>query len=205
MESSSSLSSLLEQWDKTATLAINSLHSPFTDPIWQFFSDKLVWIPFYLILVVMLFRVLGWKKALLAVVACGLTVAACDQLANFTKAYFERFRPSWDEYMLANGLHLLESKGSRYGFYSAHAANAMGIAICSIISFRQSKRGKYLPYTWGVVIWAMLVGVSRIFAGKHFLGDVCVGLAVGLLFGFLIGKLAAFVMAKVRWFSTGTL
>ena len=51
----------LEQADKTATLAINSLNSPATDIIWQTFSDKEIWYPLYFIVLVFLFVRLGWK------------------------------------------------------------------------------------------------------------------------------------------------
>jgi membrane-associated phospholipid phosphatase len=35
-----------------------------------------------------------------------------------------------------------------------------------------------------------LVAVSRIFVGKHFLGDVIVGIMVGLIAGYAFGYLA---------------
>ena len=37
---------------------------------------------------------------------------------------------------------------------------------------------------------AALVGISRIFVGKHYLGDVLVGTIVGLAFGLAMGWLA---------------
>ena len=191
----------LEQADKTATLAINSLHSALTDGIWMTFSNREIWYPLYFIVLVCLFVRLGWRKAIVATLACILTIVACDQFANFTKAFFERFRPCWDEYMTTHGLRMLEGKGNYYGFYSAHAANAIGFAVCSSLVFTSAVKVKpivHREYSWFIVIWALLVGFSRIFMGKHFLGDVLVGFAVGSLFAWGIASLAKLAIVKLK-------
>lgn len=41
-----------------------------------------------------------------------------------------------------------------------------------------------------------MVGISRIFVGKHFLGDVLVGFIVGSLFAWAIASLARLT---IRW------
>ena len=187
----------LEQADKAATLAINSLHCPATDFIWQCFSSRDLWIPLYAAVLVFLFVRLGPKKAMTVTLACVLTIVVCDQLANFTKEYFARLRPCWDEYMLSEGLHLLEGKGNMYGFYSAHAANALGFAVCSALGFRHDRSRSYRPYTACICAWGVLVGLSRIFVGKHFLGDVLVGFAVGALAGWAMAGLASLVIRRL--------
>ncbi len=191
----------LEQADKTATLAINSLHSTLSDSIWVTFSDKEIWYPLYFVVLVFLFIRLGWKKAIVVTLACVLTIVACDQFANFTKAFFERHRPCWDAFMAGHGLHLLEGRGNLYGFYSAHAANAIGFAVCSSLGFTNASNFKPLAhkeYAWGILIWALLVGISRIFVGKHFLGDVLVGFAIGSLFAWGIASLAKLTILKLK-------
>ena len=100
--------------------------------------------------------------------------------------------------MVDGGLHILEGKGNLYGFYSAHAANAMGFAACSFWGFRNDKRLRYRGYGWGIFIWALLVGMSRVFVGKHFFGDVMVGFAVGLLAGWLLAQLARLIIGRLR-------
>ena len=180
MDGVASLSLLREAHhiDQDVTLAINALHSPVTDAVWQVFSNKQIWFVLYAAVLMMLYVRLGWKRATLVVLACVLTVTFCDQFSNFTKAYFERLRPCWDQNMVQGGLHVLEGKGNLYGFYSAHAANAMGFAACSY--------------------WAVLVGMSRVFVGKHFFGDVLVGFAVGLLAGWLLAQLARLIIRRFR-------
>ena len=187
----------LEQADKTATLAINSVHCPASDWVWTVFSDKEIWYVLYLAVVVFLFFRLGWKKALAVTLSCILCVVACDQLGNVCKDFFARLRPCCDSEMTARGLYMLEGAGNLYGFYSAHAANCMGFAVCSWLGMRNNG-GKYRAYGICVTIWASLVGLSRIFVGKHVLGDVLVGFAVGALIGFILAKLCSLAIDKLK-------
>ena len=95
--------------------------------------------------------------------------------------------------MLRNGLHVLEY-GGKYGFFSAHAANAFGLATSTYLGLKADKSRNYRWYGTFMYIWAFLVAVSRIFVGKHFLGDVIVGTLVGLSAGFVFGLIASWVI-----------
>lgn len=185
----------LEQTDKLATLEINSWSSAITDPIWQILSNIPIWIPMYVIIVAFIIQRLGWKKGLIVVAAAALTFGFCDQSSNFIKALTERLRPCHDPYMIHNGLNILES-GGKFSFFSAHAANAFGLATCTTIGFRIDKRLKYRGYISWMYTWATLVAVSRIFVGKHFLGDVIVGICVGTLAGWAFGTLAKVIIKR---------
>ena len=191
-----SLIETLHQADMDATLWLNSLSTPFTEQMWQLFSNKGFWIPMYAILLYLLFDRLGWKRALVVLASVALAFGLCDQCSNLVKYSVARLRPSYNSDMLQAGLNVLEGRGGFYGFFSAHAANAGGFAVVSYLGFRNDGRLKYRGYGIGIGLWAFLVGVSRIFVGKHFFGDVCVGFAVGILFGCLFGLLARWVIKK---------
>ena len=191
----------LENADRVATMSINSLHCSFTDAMWRVFSDKEIWYPLYLAVLIFLFIRLGWKKALIVTVSCILTIVACDQFANFTKEFFGRLRPCWDSFTAGRGLHLLEGRGNLHGFYSAHAANAIGFAVCSTIGFNNARKinmPRHEVYKYCILAWALLVGISRIFVGKHFLGDVLTGFVVGSLFAWGIASLARLAIRKLN-------
>ena len=188
----------LHHVDQDITLAINSFSSPASDVFWQFFSKVAVWIPLYLIVIFFFFKRLGWKRALIALAACVLTLLCCDQFANLVKDSVQRLRPCWDLDMVDGGLNILEGKGGRYGFFSAHAANAMGFAVCSLKTFRNDSAYRYDRYAWGMLIWALLMGISRVFVGKHFLGDVLVGFVVGAAFGMILGGIACQLMERLN-------
>ncbi len=185
--------------DKDITLAINSLNCPLTDAVWQVFSMRNIWFIMYFIVLVFLIRNLGWKRASVVVVSIILTIVCCDQLGNVSKEYFERLRPCWDAEMMSRGLHVLEGLGNRYGFYSAHAANAIGFAVSSFMAFRNDAKRSYRIYGTCILIWGAMVGLSRIFVGKHFFGDVMVGFAVGIAFAYFFSSMASLVLRKLRW------
>lgn len=185
--------------DQEVSLVINSWHSGITDPIWQFFSDKIVWIPMYAAIVALLIWRLGWKKGLIAIAGVLLTFGFCDQFSNVIKYAVCRIRPVNDDFMIAQGLHILESGGG-YSFFSAHAANSFGLAASTYVGIRMDKRLKWRGYATWMFFWAGMVAISRVFVGKHYLGDVIVGTIVGLAAGFAFGYLAKWVCNK--YFST---
>ena len=184
--------------DQQITLTINSWNSAFTDPIWTFLSLKLVWAPLYAAIIALMIWKLGWKKGLIVVGGVLLTIGFCDQFANLIKHATARIRPVNDEWMVAHGLNILEWGGG-FSFFSAHAANSFGIAGSSWLGLKNCLNGnmqlcKY--YAWVMFTWAALVGISRIFVGKHYLGDVIVGTIVGILGGLFFGWLASKIANK---------
>lgn len=191
--------------DQQLTLAVNSWSSPLTDPIWQFFSKIPVWIPMYVLIAALLIWRLGWKRGLLMLLAAAATFGFCDQFSNLIKDLVGRVRPLNDEFMKAGGLVVLE-KGSRsFSFFSAHAANAFGLATCTSIGFRLDRR--WYPeggrssvwgrlYTGWIFFWATMVALSRVFVGKHYLGDILVGAFIGIAAGAAISWLTHFMIRK---------
>ena len=189
--------------DQLVTLEINSWDSPITDPIWQFFSDKLVWAPMYAAIIALLVWKLGWKRGLLVLAGALLTFGFCDQFSNIVKHAVERIRPLHDEFMVSNGLNILE-KGGGFSFFSAHSANSFGLAFSTFLGMKLCLRdsGSTITPKWlkaygiWMFFWAAMVAVSRIFVGKHYLGDVIVGIIVGSLAGIAFGWLASFIAHK---------
>ena len=175
----------LETVDQNITLWINSLHSTISDQIWIWFSDRWLWTPLYLLVICLLIRKLGWKLGLISVITIVLCILCIDQVCNVVKDAVDRLRPCNNPLIVERGLHMLAGASARhpYGFFSAHAANAIGFACAASIILKSR--------TWKIVLptWAILVGISRVFVGKHFLGDVLVGFMVGALFGILFAKL----------------
>lgn len=180
--------------DRAWTLALNALNSPVTDRIWIFFSDKWIWSILYVAVLVFFFRNLGWKRALVAFGCCVLMVVCCDQFANLVKGAVGRVRPCNDEWMLKEGLHVLEGGGG-FSFFSAHAANSFGFAACSAWCFKWQSPAR--KYTALIMVWAALVSVSRVFVARHFLGDVVVGSMVGVAVGYALSRLGYLICRRI--------
>lgn len=188
----------IHKFDQLLTLEINSWDSSVTDPIWQFFSDKFVWAPMYAAIIALLIWKLGWKRGLIVLAGALLTFGFCDQFSNIIKHAVQRIRPLNDPFMVASGLHILETGGG-YSFFSAHSANSFGLAFSTFLGMKLTLRTPDTPQapkwlkTYGawMFFWAFMVAVSRIFVGKHYLGDVIVGIIVGSLAGIAFGWIAS--------------
>jgi undecaprenyl-diphosphatase len=75
-------------------------------------------------------------------------------------------------------LRIVDSCGGEFGFPSNHAANAAAIAFFAHLYFRR----KFL--TSSLVVFALLVGFSRVYLAAHYPLDVLAGYCLGLLTAF---------------------
>ncbi len=184
----------IEHLDQNISLWINSLNTPLTDSIWTFFSDRLIWIPLYLWVLVLIIVRLGVKKGLIAVLFLVLAILCADQFCNLVKNAVCRLRPCNDPSIVKRGLHMLAGASQRhpYGFFSAHAANAMAFAVGGGMILRK------VIWKVSLDIWAAMVGISRIFVGKHYLGDVAVGFIVGAVVALILLNICRLALFKTR-------
>lgn len=160
---------------------LNNLGSQQWDGIWLFISNKYSAIPLYLVLLYFTYKQFGLKKTFFAVLFVLLLIALSDQTSNLFKYGFKRLRPCHNE----NISHLIRLVGGRcgglYGYFSAHAANSMAIAV--FFGLLLKNKLKYLfPI---LILWAFVVSYSRIYLGVHYPLDVFTGILFGLIYAAL--------------------
>jgi len=183
----------LLNWDTELLVILNNLGSLRWDDMWVFITNKYSSIPVYLVLIIAL--ILTFKKRawiyLLSVTALGIT--ATDQTANLFKNGFKRLRPCHEEGVVEL-LRDIENYGcpSRYGYFSAHAANSMMISVFFIMTLRLKSWKLSL-----MLSWCGLVSYSRIYLGVHYPLDTLTGLIIGGCYGLLFYKLAEKVSLKI--------
>ena len=177
--------------DQDITLWLNGFHSPWSDQFWMFLSDVRIWFPMYgVILGMMLYR-LGWKKGLVVILSCILCIVLADQISYHIKEGIDRLRPYYTTDLLQRGLHWPVNRSSFFGFFSGHASNSFGFAMCSWLGFRlNDKKYRYRVYGWCIFAWAVLVALSRVMMAAHYFGDVTVGMFFGLAVGLLTAGIA---------------
>jgi undecaprenyl-diphosphatase len=173
---------MLERLDQQLFLFLNSLNSPFWDQVMHAISGKVIWVPLYLAILI----VLGIKykrKFLVILLFIILAATLADQTSVLFKNLVQRLRPC-HEPSLEGLIHLVNGEcGGKFGFVSSHAANSFNVALISLLFIK--KRW----YTISIILWASVVGYSRIYLGVHYPGDVICGLLLGALIGWSIYKL----------------
>jgi undecaprenyl-diphosphatase len=173
----------IKQFDTDLLLWLNRLGSEASDPIWIFFSDKYVWIPLYFLLLYFLYRHLALREFVLAISSIILLVILTDQgSVHLFKNTFQRLRPCHVESLMEQ-LRVPKGCGGRYGFVSSHAANAFALAffVGNLLKYK-------VPSVFSaMMVWAILVAISRVFLGVHYPLDVFFGALYGMLIaGFVL-------------------
>lgn len=171
----------LLQLDQSLFLFLNGLNAPWADPVMYYISHKFTWIPFYVVLLWLLFRSFGWR-VLLILLLIVLLITISDQVSVFMKNTFQRLRPSRDP-ELEGMVHLVYGKRSAlYGFVSSHAANSF--ALAGFILFLLRKRWPLMVPV--MLTFAILTAYSRIYLGVHYPGDVIGGALLGLAAAWIV-------------------
>lgn len=186
----------LEQLDKDLFLYLNDMHSPFWDAVMVFMSEKLVWIPFYLGLIIYL--VWRYRRAsILMLLMCVVAIGLSDFIASgIFKPYFMRLRPCHDP-TLSEFINIVEGCGGRFGFMSSHAANTFALAVF----FNLILSDRYFIFKVVLVAWAVVVTYSRIYLGVHFPGDVLAGALLGSFMAYLASLGFQILYNKYTYFS----
>jgi undecaprenyl-diphosphatase len=170
----------LKQIDAELFLFLNGLHNSFFDFVMYWVSDRFIWIPMYLVFIVLIIKKYK-KRSWFILLFVALTIASSDQLINFAKHYFERLRPCHDESLQALVHTVRGHCGGKYSFVSGHSGNAFSLAFFLIPFFKPH----YRYFTLFILIWAALVAYSRVYLGVHFPGDILAGALLGSLVGTL--------------------
>ena len=182
------------QLDKEVFLYLNNLGNSSWDGFWEVISYRFSWIPFYVLLLFLLWKNFGWKQTLLILLITVLMILAADQLTNILKNGVKRFRPCSTEGFEGIMRPVACNKSGRYGFTSAHSANHFALAIFLGLIFKS--RIKWFFYF--LLVWAGICAYSRIYLGVHFPLDIICGALIGIFFGWLSFKFYNWILKKYQ-------
>ena len=166
--------------DQDLFLWLNGHHNHFWNVVMKVVTNKLTWLPLYLLL---LYGIISqFKSKATGYILCIIAVVILsDQIAStLFKPYFMRPRPCHDP-MIEHLVHLVGGCGGPYGFVSSHAATGFGIA--TIANVLPTKRFKFAGWLF---LWAFIYSYSRIYVGVHYPLDIIGGALVGMTSAWLI-------------------
>jgi len=166
------------EFDRSLLLYLNNLGTPSWDGFWLVVTNKLTFIPLYLVLIYLIAKRFTVKEIVILVLTIAGMILFTDQITNLFKFTFERLRPCAQEGVLE---HIRQSECWGYGFFSGHSSNSMATAIFTGLMLRPL----YKNLIYFMIVWSIVVAYSRIYLGLHYPLDIVCGLTFGVLSGYL--------------------
>jgi undecaprenyl-diphosphatase len=168
-----------------------TIANPFFDVLMPFLTDLNKYTLSFIVVGLVWIILVIWGGKTGRIVAAGLilVIALTDQFnSSILKSIFERSRPCHfvDDIFNVENVRLLVGCGGGRSFPSSHAAN--NAAAATLLSW-------YYPrIKWWFIVFAFIIGFSRIYVGVHFPIDVLGGFAVGVVCGFVV--IGTFTLAE---------
>lgn len=173
---------------------VNRHHCTVSDYVLWTFSQAWSWA--LVLIAVFVFVTLRKEKKMWWVVLLGMALCFLfsDRISVLCfKDVFQRLRPC---HALPDVRMILGTTcGGAYGFVSSHAANCFSLTM--FLSLWYGNRYKPLPYM--LFAWALTVGYSRPYLGKHYPGDVICGAVLGILIGWIVYLLIRWISGKIKY------
>ncbi|WP_196895627.1 phosphatase PAP2 family protein [Aureivirga marina] len=179
------------QLDRKILIFLNNLGTEKWDAFWWFITEQKHWIPFILFLLFLIYRKIGWKKALVVLLVGGALGGISNEIVDLFKESIQRLRPNNDDTI--NQLIRVLKNPRSYSFLSGHATTSTALTTYLFLHLR-----KYYKYAFLAFIWPILFAYSRIYLGVHFPTDIIVGMFMGVIFGILFFRLSKFFFTKIK-------
>ncbi len=163
----------------------NNLSNEFFDWMMPTMRNSITWVPLYLFLILVI--TINYKKNCwwwIAFAACTAIVANYIS-SDLIKHNIIRLRPcnnpdfsSWIQVLVAY-------KPQSSSFTSSHATNHFAIGLFLHLTLKK----RWGKWTYLFIVWAALIGFAQIYVGVHYPIDIAAGAVIGILIGYLSGKI----------------
>jgi undecaprenyl-diphosphatase len=175
--------------DTQLFIYLNGLGSETYDGLWLIITKQVYWIPFFLVLLYLIYTKIGIKKTAYLLLFVAVLVLVTDQVTNLVKYAVQRVRPC-NNPEINTFIRVVQSRTS-FSFFSGHAANTMAVASFLYLIFR-----KQFKCFWLLFLWPLIFAYSRIYLGLHYPVDILSGYLFGLLMGYLMYSIYQFTQIK---------
>lgn len=177
----------MEAFDKAILYFFNH---DLANPIFDIFFVTVAESRIFLITMLLAIAIIAWRgsaKVRIGIVLAVICVALLDPLTHYIlKPMFGRSRPCH----VLDDIRMLVGCGGKFGFPSNHAVNIFAAMTVLSLFIR-----KYAGLFYTI---ALLIGISRIYLGRHYPADVLAGALVGSLFSALIIYLLSILILKLK-------
>lgn len=177
--------------DKRLFIFLNNLGSTPFDGIWLLITKQINWIPFFLILLFILYKKLGTKKLGIAILILAALITFTNEITDLIKFSIQRIRPCNDDALA--GLIRVVKDSDTFSYFSGHASNSTAAMMFVFLILR-----KHYKYSYLIFLYPLIFAYSRIYLGLHFPLDIISGFVFGSLTGFLFYRFYSILILKLK-------
>lgn len=177
--------------DKKLFVFLNNLGSTPFDDIWLLITKQINWIPFFLILLFILYKKLGTKKLGIAILILAALITFTNEITDLIKFSIQRIRPCNDDTLA--GLIRVVNDSDTFSYFSGHASNSTAAMMFVFLILR-----KHYKYSYLIFLYPLIFAYSRIYLGLHFPLDIISGFVFGSLTGFLFYRFYSILILKLK-------
>jgi undecaprenyl-diphosphatase len=175
--------------DKKLFIFLNNLGSEPFDGIWLLVTKQFNWIPFFLLLLVILYKKIGTKQLVIVLLTVAALITFTNEITDLIKFSVQRIRPCNDEELV--GLIRIVKDSDTFSYFSGHAANSTAAMMFVFLILRG-----FYKYTYLIFLYPLIFAYSRIYLGLHFPLDIISGYIFGSLTGILFYRLYLKIISK---------
>lgn len=177
--------------DKSFFVFLNNLGSKPFDNFWLLVTKQFNWIPFFLILLVILYKKIGTKQVLMALLTIAALITFTNEITDLIKFSVQRIRPCNDEELV--GLIRIIKDSETFSYFSGHASNSIAAMMFVFLILR-----KFYKFSYLIFLYPLIFAYSRIYLGLHFPLDIISGYVFGSLTGILFYKIYTLLIRKLQ-------
>lgn len=192
----------LQTFDKSILLAFNGGENIFLDSFVLTLTSAYTWIPLYASLLYLVIKNNeNWQKIILIIgtVALGLFIVNGTNL-GIVKPLIARARPLNSPDLQGIVVSVNHYVADGYSFFSSHTVNAFVLAVFFSLLVRDR------IFSILMIVWSIIVSLTRPYLGVHYPSDVLVGMifgsSVAVLIYFLYLRMYIRFSDKLHYIST---
>lgn len=175
--------------DKKLFIFLNNLGSNPFDEIWLILTNQINWLPFFLILLFILYKKLEKKKLGIAILTLAALITFTNEITDIIKFSVQRIRPCNDDTLV--GLIRVVKDSDTLSYFSGHASNSTAAMMFVFLILR-----KYYKFSYLIFLYPLIFAYSRIYLGLHFPLDIISGYVFGGFTGIVFYKIYNKIVKK---------
>lgn len=175
------MTNFLNKLDQNLFLAMNGIHFSWLDQFMVFLSGQFIWIPLIAFFIWKAKVTMDRRHLGLFIVFIILTLVLSDVTSSYLfKNIFNRMRPCRVAELKPLIYQFGQKCGGKFGFVSSHAANSAALVMFALSALKLTG---FFRWFWTM---PLMVGLSRIYLGVHYPGDIIGGFLVGIFWATIL-------------------